>query len=77
MTQEKLKEWLVSIYIYIYILVFPPVQRTGEQRFFMALTNYYSERTTKIKTYNALVRQIRLCCHHQNKRCHHLTYSSI
>jgi hypothetical protein len=37
------------------------------KRFFVALTNYYSERTTKEKTYNALVRQIKLCCQHQNK----------
>jgi len=42
-------------------LVFPPVQRTGEQRFFVALTNYYFERTIKIQTYNVVVRQIRLC----------------
>jgi len=49
------------------VLVFPPVQRTGEQRFFVASTNYYSERTNKIQTYNAVVRQIGLCCHHKIK----------
>jgi len=51
-------------YIYIYTLLFSPVQRTDEQRFFVALTTYYYERITKIKTYIAILRQIKCYCHH-------------
>jgi len=38
-----------NIAMHVDKLVFPPVQRTGEQRFFVVLTNYYSEHTIKYK----------------------------
>jgi len=39
----------------------------GRTNFFMTLTNYYSEHTTKIKTYNALIKQIKCYCLHENQ----------
>jgi hypothetical protein len=48
-------------------LVFTPAQRTGEKRFIAALTKVYSEHITKLKTYNAILRQIKCYFHHETK----------
>ena len=39
----------------------------GQTIFFVALTNYYFERTTKLKICNAILRQIKCYCLHENK----------
>jgi hypothetical protein len=43
------------------------VQRTGEHRFIVALRKVYFEHITKLKRYNAILRQIKCDCHHETK----------
>jgi len=48
-------------------LGFTPVQRMGKKRFIVVLTKVSSEHITKLKTYNAILRQIKCYCLHENK----------
>jgi len=47
------------------------VQRTDEKRYIVALTKVHSNHIAKLKAYNAIFRQIKCYCHHENNDVNH------